>query len=240
MTLGRPRMSTSSWRGTARCPAADARHAGRRRRGGDLGRPRSGERTPPAQPARRHPHAIDDGVGRSMAGRPPCCAGTDGDHRLGLGHRGHRLPRRRRHSRRVPRDNGSRNGRAPRWSSPRRGPWHQGRAGRTWPDDAALGSPLAQFVAGKDLSDDDLIALMVAHPALLQRPVVMRGDRAVLARPIEKVRELLRSTPPRRPHGPCARSIRAGRLRLRGGPTGCGRGGRRDQSPRWRLCRWAG
>jgi arsenate reductase len=38
---------------------------------------------------------------------------------------------------------------------------------------------------------DELIALMVANPALLQRPIVVRGDRAVLARPIERVLELL-------------------------------------------------
>ena len=40
-------------------------------------------------------------------------------------------------------------------------------------------------------SDDDLIALMVEHPQLLQRPVVERGDRAVLARPPERVLEIL-------------------------------------------------
>jgi arsenate reductase (glutaredoxin) len=39
-------------------------------------------------------------------------------------------------------------------------------------------------------SDDELIALMVANPALLQRPIVVRGDRAVLARPIERALEL--------------------------------------------------
>ena len=32
---------------------------------------------------------------------------------------------------------------------------------------------------------------MAEHPALLQRPVVEEGGRAVLARPIERVRELL-------------------------------------------------
>ena len=43
----------------------------------------------------------------------------------------------------------------------------------------------------RDLGDDELIALMVEHPQLLQRPIVERGDRAVLARPPERVLELL-------------------------------------------------
>jgi arsenate reductase len=43
----------------------------------------------------------------------------------------------------------------------------------------------------RDLSDDELIALMSEHPELLQRPIVERGDRAVLARPVERVLELL-------------------------------------------------
>ncbi len=49
----------------------------------------------------------------------------------------------------------------------------------------------AERVAGRDLGDDDLIALMVEHPELVQRPIVVRGDRAVLARPVERVLELL-------------------------------------------------
>ena len=39
--------------------------------------------------------------------------------------------------------------------------------------------------------DDELIALMTEHPVLVQRPIVERGDRAVLARPVENVLELL-------------------------------------------------
>ena len=39
--------------------------------------------------------------------------------------------------------------------------------------------------------DDELIVLMAEHPVLVQRPIVERGDRAVLARPVEKVLELL-------------------------------------------------
>ena len=43
-----------------------------------------------------------------------------------------------------------------------------------------------------DYTDADaVIRLLVEHPKLMQRPVVVRGDRAVIARPSEKVEELL-------------------------------------------------
>jgi arsenate reductase (glutaredoxin) len=43
----------------------------------------------------------------------------------------------------------------------------------------------------KDFSDDEIIALMAKHPDLIQRPIVERGERAVLGRPTENVRALL-------------------------------------------------
>lgn len=43
----------------------------------------------------------------------------------------------------------------------------------------------------RELSDSELIGLMVEYPDLLQRPIVERGDRAVLGRPTENVKELL-------------------------------------------------
>jgi len=39
--------------------------------------------------------------------------------------------------------------------------------------------------------EDAIVAAMVERPELLQRPVVVNGDRAVLARPIERVLEIL-------------------------------------------------
>jgi arsenate reductase len=46
-------------------------------------------------------------------------------------------------------------------------------------------------LAEDKFSDSELIALMVEHPDLIQRPIVERGDRAVLGRPTENVKELL-------------------------------------------------
>jgi arsenate reductase (glutaredoxin) len=42
-----------------------------------------------------------------------------------------------------------------------------------------------------NLPEDDLIDLIVKHPDLLQRPIVEKGPRAILARPAEKIREIL-------------------------------------------------
>jgi arsenate reductase len=53
------------------------------------------------------------------------------------------------------------------------------------------GDAYEEHVAGRDLDDDALFRLMAEHPELLQRPIVVRGDRAVLARPVERVTELL-------------------------------------------------
>jgi arsenate reductase len=38
---------------------------------------------------------------------------------------------------------------------------------------------------------DQLLDAIVAHPILLERPIFIRGDRAVIARPPERVNELL-------------------------------------------------
>ena len=43
----------------------------------------------------------------------------------------------------------------------------------------------------RELSDEECISLLVAHPQLLQRPIVERGRRAVLARPAENLRQVL-------------------------------------------------
>jgi len=47
-----------------------------------------------------------------------------------------------------------------------------------------------EHVAGKDLSDDQAIEVMAKHPELLQRPIVTRNGRAVLARPVENLSKL--------------------------------------------------
>jgi arsenate reductase (glutaredoxin) len=46
-------------------------------------------------------------------------------------------------------------------------------------------------LGAKDLSDAEIVALMIKHPDLIQRPIVERGGRAVLGRPTENVKVLL-------------------------------------------------
>ena len=43
----------------------------------------------------------------------------------------------------------------------------------------------------REVSDDELIRLMAENPDLIQRPIVERGHRAVLARPAERLKEFL-------------------------------------------------
>ena len=45
-------------------------------------------------------------------------------------------------------------------------------------------------LAKREVSDEELIRLMVEHPDLIQRPIVVRGNKAVLGRPPENVDEL--------------------------------------------------
>lgn len=46
-------------------------------------------------------------------------------------------------------------------------------------------------LAKKSLADDELIELMVKHPDLIQRPLVVKGDKAMLARPADSIKQLL-------------------------------------------------
>lgn len=48
-------------------------------------------------------------------------------------------------------------------------------------------------LASRELSEEAIVDLMVQHPELIQRPIVERGDRAILARPAERLKEILGS-----------------------------------------------
>ena len=60
------------------------------------------------------------------------------------------------------------------------------------PQDALRTNEIAyhQHVADRKLSDEHLLRIMVEHPELIQRPIVVRGKKVVLARQVDKLAEL--------------------------------------------------
>lgn len=48
----------------------------------------------------------------------------------------------------------------------------------------------AQF-RGKSLSEDELIVAMASHPKLIERPIVIKGNKAVIGRPPTKIMDIL-------------------------------------------------
>ena len=43
----------------------------------------------------------------------------------------------------------------------------------------------------KNLSDDQIIQAMIDSPKLIERPIIVNGDKAVIARPTERINEIL-------------------------------------------------
>lgn len=48
-----------------------------------------------------------------------------------------------------------------------------------------------EHVKNKDLSESQIIDLMVEFPKLIERPIVIKGENAIIARPLEKINTLI-------------------------------------------------
>ncbi|CAM1339876.1 arsenate reductase (glutaredoxin) [Tenacibaculum aestuarii] len=44
---------------------------------------------------------------------------------------------------------------------------------------------------GKELSDSEIIKAMVGNPKLIERPIVINGNKAVIGRPPETIKEII-------------------------------------------------
>lgn len=42
-----------------------------------------------------------------------------------------------------------------------------------------------------ELDEEEIILAMIEHPRLMERPIILNGDKAVVARPAEKAEEVL-------------------------------------------------
>lgn len=44
---------------------------------------------------------------------------------------------------------------------------------------------------GKDLSEEDILEAMQEHPKLIERPIVVNENKAIIGRPPEKIKEII-------------------------------------------------
>jgi arsenate reductase len=44
---------------------------------------------------------------------------------------------------------------------------------------------------GKQLTDDEFVDVLLTYPQIIERPVVVNGNKAVIARPVEKIKSIL-------------------------------------------------
>ena len=58
------------------------------------------------------------------------------------------------------------------------------------PQDAVRSTELKVLAGERKFTDDALIAFMAKHPEVIQRPLVVKGSKAVLARPVERLSDL--------------------------------------------------
>jgi arsenate reductase (glutaredoxin) len=44
---------------------------------------------------------------------------------------------------------------------------------------------------GKELSNAQIIEILLKNPKLIERPIIVNGNKAIIARPLEKIKEII-------------------------------------------------